>query len=391
MRNFIIRIVSEHFAFGLLIPVYIILLTEQLDLTLIQAGFAVSVTTVAVFIFEIPSGIIADKIDRKYLLFFSSSFHLASYITLFFSKDLSLVLISAILTGIGFALASGAEESYVHDVAESTAGSSFEKRFSWVSISDEVATISGMLLGSLILTYFDYSALIGLAILSLIVAVTASLFIEGSNQVNKAEGMLKESHERMNYKKSIFTFIGVFLLLSILYESGRLLWQPHLISNGWSVTQLGYIFASIKLGSIMGAYAAGSVKIRNIYAVLLGGFVGAIGLFIFSTETVLVSLCGLAIFLLAENFVRIHTTSFILSLPNVSNRKATILSIFSIVNNSYLSASGVILGTVATSISLSDSLMYVAGVKIAAVFCLTLYIFISKHPHFSADFQTHSK
>lgn len=379
MTKFIIRIISEHFAFGLLIPVYIILLTEQLGLTLTQSGLAVSATTAAVFILEIPSGIIADKIDRKYLLLLSSLLHLLSYITLFYAEDISLVLVSAILTGAGFALASGAEESYIHDFNDSNSETSFEKKLSHISISDEVATICGMLLSSVILIYFDYSTLINLAIFSLLIAVTTSLFLNSNNQIAVRSKVIPDDSKGINFKKSILVFIIIFLLLSILSESGRLVWQPHLVSNGWSVTQLGYIFAFIKLGSIAGAYIAGAIKIQNMKAVLLGGFVGAIGLFIFSTETILFSLCGLAVFLLAENFVRIHTTSFILSLPNISKQKATILSIFSIVNNSYLSVSSIIIGAIASSVSLSDSLLYVTTIKIIAVCCLGIYVFISKH------------
>lgn len=378
MVSFLIRIILEHFAFGLLIPVYIILLTEQLGLTLVQAGFVVSVTTVAIFVLEIPSGILADKIKRKYLLSISSILHLAAYTTLFFSNDITLISVSALLTGAGFAFASGAEESYVHDFVEKTNDVSFEKQLSRVSITDEVGTITGMLFSSFLLVHFNYSVLIGIAIFALSMAVAASLFLENIPHLHDAEK--KENIKSFNYKK-IFVFIIIFLLLSILSESGRLIWQPQLIMSGWSVVQLGYIYAIIKLGSIAGAYMAGSIKVKSIYAVLFGGVIGAVGLCIFSINVFLINLCGLALFLLAENFVRIHTTSFILSLPHVSNQKATILSVFSIINNSYLSISSIAIGVIA-SLSPATALMYVATIKTLTAILLGLYIFVFKQHHF---------
>ena len=145
MASFLARIACEHFAFGLLIPVYIVLLTEQLGLSLAQAGLAVSCTAAASFILEMPAGFLADKIKRKYLLLGSSILHLFSFVTLFLADDISLVLVSAILTGAAFALASGTEESYVHDSIKIEDNVSFEKKLSRVSITDETATILGML------------------------------------------------------------------------------------------------------------------------------------------------------------------------------------------------------------------------------------------------------
>ncbi len=394
MMPFLTRIIFEHFAFGLLIPVYIIFLIEQLGLSLTQVGLAVSTATAATFILEVPTGILADRVKRKYLLLASSVLHCAAYTALFFATDIHLVLLGAIFTGAGFAFASGAEESYVHDTFENS-GVSFEKQLSKVSISDEAATILGMLSSSLILTYFNYSTLISLAIFSLGVAVFASLLLMDNESVHSIA--IKENVEtkiKFTFKKGAVLLIVAFLLLSILTESGRLLWQPQLIASGWSGIQLGYIFAIIKLGSLAGAYIAGTVKMKNLHAVLLGGFVGAVGLVIFSVNLFIINLCGLALFLLAENFVRIHATSFILSLPNVQKQKATTLSIFSIVNNSYLSMSGVVLGVMA-SLSLSGALVAVAIVKVVATLFLGLYVLILKRHYWGQlspmSPQIHSK
>lgn len=388
MVSFISRIICEHFAFGLLIPVYIILLTEQIGLSFVQAGIAVSIATAATFVLEVPAGILADKIGRKHLLLTSSLFHLAAYTTLYFSESISLVLVSAVLTGAGFAFASGTEESYVHDLTQYNKTTTFEKLLSRVSISDEGATIVGMIFCSFLLLHFDYSFLISCAIFSLIGAVVASFFLE------EIPNLTNHSTEQIDVRKNhgVLVLIPVFLLLSILSESGRLLWQPQLLSSGWFTMQLGYLFAIMKLGSIGGAYLAGNINIKNVHAILIGTFIGSLGLCIFSIEQMLLNLLGLGMFLFAENFVRIHITSFIFSLPGVSKQKATTLSLFSLVNNTYLSASGVFLG-VAASVSLSQSLLLVASIKIFALTVLCIYLLTQKNQPrgSSSSFQIHSR
>ncbi len=379
MASFLARIACEHFAFGLLIPVYIVLLTEQLGLSLAQAGLAVSCTAAASFILEMPAGVLADKIKRKYLLLASSILHLFSFAALFLAEGISLALMSAILTGAAFALASGTEESYVHDFVKKEDSVSFEKKLSQVSITDEVATILGMLSSSFILLYFNYSTLLGVATLILGGAVFSAIFLlEAKNTTTTENSNSEHFIRKFNAKVSVFLVI-TFLFLAVLAESGRLLWQPQLLATGWTAVQLGYVFAIIKLGSIAGAYIAGEIKVKSLNAILLGGVVGAIGLSIFSLNLYLINLGGLALYLLAENFVRIHTTSFILSLPNLQKHKATALSLYSIVNNSYLSLSALLLGVVATS-SLTGALLAVAVIKTFAAICLILTVtYISRH------------
>lgn len=385
MKSFLSRIACEHFAFGLLIPVYIVLLIEQLDLSLLQAGWAVSITAAASFVLEVPAGLLADRIQRKYILLVSSALHLLAYTALFFAESIHLVLIGAVLTGAGFAFASGTEESYLHDYLEKGKIISFEKLLSKVSITDEVATIFGMVLSSLVLMYFSYSTLIGFAIFSLALAVLSALFLASA----KSESAIRNEESAPIKNKFDFRYVLIlissFILLAVMSESGRLLWQPQLLLSGWSAAQLGYVFAVLKLGSIAGAYIAGVIKIKNVEAIFLGGIVGAIGLVVFSLDMFLINLCGLAAYLLSENFIRIHTTSFILSFPHVQNKKATALSLFSLVNNSYLSISGVLLGIIATS-SLSTALVSVAVIKILATVALVSFVIISKRRHQDQNF-----
>ena len=71
--------------------------------------------SVSMFLFEIPTGAIADGFSRKYSVIMGFLITGFSVIGVGFTSTFWLVLILFVLAGIGMTLVSGAEESWVID------------------------------------------------------------------------------------------------------------------------------------------------------------------------------------------------------------------------------------------------------------------------------------
>lgn len=100
--------------FHLYIHAYALLL-QQRGLSLLQISTIESVVIATIFLAEVPTGIIADRIGRKRSIAASTLLLLCGETLFLFSRSYPLYLVVAVLTGTGFAFASGATESLIYD------------------------------------------------------------------------------------------------------------------------------------------------------------------------------------------------------------------------------------------------------------------------------------
>ncbi|EDK72302.1 major facilitator superfamily MFS_1 [candidate division TM7 genomosp. GTL1] len=84
-------------------------------ITPVQVGIFFSVIGICGFIAEIPTGIIADKRDRKSSGLFGTILLIAAPLIVFFGHTFPAYLIAAVFYGVGRAFLSGALESLVYD------------------------------------------------------------------------------------------------------------------------------------------------------------------------------------------------------------------------------------------------------------------------------------
>ncbi len=108
--NFIYFCTRFHFY----IHIYALILQRR-GLSLLQISTIESVVIATLFCMEVPTGVIADRLARKWSITLSVLL-LACGETLFlFSRSFPLYPVVAVLTGTGFAFASGATESLIYD------------------------------------------------------------------------------------------------------------------------------------------------------------------------------------------------------------------------------------------------------------------------------------
>jgi len=84
-------------------------------LTLVQISLIESIMIFTIFLMEVPTGVLADRVGRKWSIFASTLLLMSAEFIFIFARTFEWYVFIALLTGTGFAFASGAVEALVYD------------------------------------------------------------------------------------------------------------------------------------------------------------------------------------------------------------------------------------------------------------------------------------
>lgn len=93
-------------------PYLIIFLTER-SLSFFQIGILIAIREAIIYIFEIPSGVIADMYGKKLELVFCFLFYIISFVLFFLANSFFLFALAMMLFGLGEAFRSGTHKSMI--------------------------------------------------------------------------------------------------------------------------------------------------------------------------------------------------------------------------------------------------------------------------------------
>ena len=100
--------------FHLYVHAYALLLLGR-GLTLVQISLIESILIGTIFLMEVPTGMLADRVGRKWSIFCSTALLMSAEFIFIFARDYEWYVLVAFLAGAGYAFASGAIEALVYD------------------------------------------------------------------------------------------------------------------------------------------------------------------------------------------------------------------------------------------------------------------------------------
>lgn len=97
---------------------YLLIYLLSNGLSLLEIGLLFSIREAFMYVFEIPSGIIADYYGRKKELYMCFSFYIVSFVFFFFSSSFWLAALAMVFYGLGEAFRSGTHKAMIYSYLE---------------------------------------------------------------------------------------------------------------------------------------------------------------------------------------------------------------------------------------------------------------------------------
>ena len=149
----------------------------QKGLNFLQIGSLWGITTITIFLSEIPTGIMADKLGRKTSIVLAMLFQLIGEVLFLFSSNYLHFVIISIIAGIGFAFQSGCIQALVYDfLKDEKREQDMKKVWGNITALGQVGFIFGAFVCSFIVTSTQ-TPKISLAIIMTIISVLIALII----------------------------------------------------------------------------------------------------------------------------------------------------------------------------------------------------------------------
>lgn len=137
--------------FHLYVHAYALLLLAR-GLTLLQISLIESIVIGSIFLMEVPTGILADRLGRKWSIAASTFFLMCAEFIFIFARSFEWYIVIALLTGTGFAFASGAVEALVYDsLPEAGREDAMKRAMGRLNSYSQIAFVIAPVLGGLII------------------------------------------------------------------------------------------------------------------------------------------------------------------------------------------------------------------------------------------------
>ncbi|WP_026505524.1 MFS transporter [Butyrivibrio sp. NC3005] len=249
------------------------LLSKGLNYT--EAVLLDSFSAFTAIVFEIPSGILADKMSRKKLIVLGEIAIISNYIFLLCSHSYLCFVFGALISGIGQACLSGTGEAMIYDeINDETAYKSYMGQINKYGYF----VIAGITLSSSWLFELNSNLPMIISILFEIISVLVLGFFyeeKRENRVNEFKGLKEEFSAQITIIKKYTTnsrilFItGLSLIMLEVISNLNYTTQAYLPSIGLDVRYLGLVLVFFNIISAFGAKVTEKIKLNEVIWILI--------------------------------------------------------------------------------------------------------------------------
>ena len=246
--------------FHLYVHAYALLLLGR-GLTLVQISLIESIVIGTIFLMEVPTGVLADRVGRKWSIFASTVLLMSAEFIFIFARGFEWYVFIALLTGTGFAFASGAMEALIYDsLPEKGRDDAMKRAMGRVNSFAQIAFIIAPILGGLIIgdaTVENFIPAIALTVLALLLGAFVSVTLReppvdstekkaGSMTLLRDGVSLLLTQPRLRRLALLIIFTSPFTGAIV-----TVLGPPYLVRNEVSPFVIG---VALSLGSLLAAF-----------------------------------------------------------------------------------------------------------------------------------------
>ncbi|MDK0980603.1 MFS transporter [Clostridium perfringens] len=231
-----------------------------------------SLSAVITFVFEVPSGILADKLNRKSLLVLGEVLRCLSLCIILFTNNYCILLFSSVFSGLAESMISGSGialiyDSFLEEKKEEEYKQYLANTQMWALRFSAFATlVSG------VLYKFNFNLPMILSIILEIFSIVFLLRLKDTKVINfsNININLKEIfvEERNNIiglrnNKYVLKLFFIYFVMMILISNLNYTSQAYLTDIGISYSYIGIIFFIFSIISSFGAKSSAKVKFRS--------------------------------------------------------------------------------------------------------------------------------
>ena len=339
----------------------IVLFFQEHGLTLTEVMILQSIYSFSVALFEIPSGFIADIFGRKRTIVVSTIFTFIGFLVFSFFGGFYAFAIAQVLVGIGGSLMSGSDSAIIYDtLLETNSENTYTKiegrSYAIGNFSEAFAGILGgfLAVGSIYLPIYVQTAILFFSI-----PISFTLIEPKMHKENKLDRSLKAvldivklamvDNQKLKWLIIYSSAMGVATLSMAWFA------QPFFKSINIPLAYFGILWAALNFSAGITSFNAYQLDKKNKYKILFYLSLAMPTLFLFLGFNA--SVFGL-IFILLIYLLRGILTPILRNEINentTSNKRATVLSIRSLIIRISFAISAPILGYIADNYTLAIS------------------------------------
>lgn len=326
-------------------------------LNLLQVNSIWSIIVGTIFLAEVPTGVIADKIGRKWSIVTALLLQTLGEFFYFFAKDYYTFIFIAILAGIGYAFLSGANEALVYDsLPEEDRETNMKKSMGLIGSSYHLAFFVAPIFGGLIVSQLvleKFLTAIFLTACSVTIAFLISFTLKEPQNSYKHSGespltIFKEGFREIKNSKRLKWLMAIAVLTSTFSNSLINLYQPYFADADVPTFWIG---AALSIGGLL-------AFILQKYAYLIEQKLGKIGFLVLSIWPgimylllAMVSLPALLIPIFVVAYASMEARNPLFSSYKndqiKSKNRATVLSLFNMSGMLYVALMSLVFGRIA--------------------------------------------
>ncbi len=237
-KLYIILSFTSQLLFSLIFTVNLLYHVTAAMLNPLQLILVGTILELSVFLFEIPTGIIADTKSRKlsivigYLLM-GAGFILEGLVPYFFA-----IAIAQVLWGIGYTFTSGATQAWItEEIGEEKAGSAFVKGAQFGQIGELIAIPISILVGLIAINLpiiFGGICMIVFGVFLLITMQEHEFNKKSKTELSNLDSMIqtiKTTRQYIKGKHALIILLTIGIFYGLYSEGFDRLWTAHLIED----------------------------------------------------------------------------------------------------------------------------------------------------------------
>lgn len=256
LSSFIFQLLSVFYPF-------MVVYFRYLEFSMTQIGIIMAVFPLAMVLFEVPTGAVADLFGRKFSVILGIILSGITYLAIYFTKDYYGLIALFIALGFSTTLTSGSYEAWIVDHLKDKKKNKLIKNYfiHRYSITNIGLLISGVI-GALVVLNFGLRTTILVSSIGLFLSALILFWVKENYKPVKYTGIInsykrtikqiKDSLKYAYYHKIVFYIILCTIFINIAYSfAGTFSWVPLLQEAGLKEHYFGYLWSLTALSGII--------------------------------------------------------------------------------------------------------------------------------------------